>query len=153
MAGRRPKPTHLRLLHGNPGKRPINVNEPKPATEMPVVPEYLSEVANAEWTRMSELLLRLGLLTTLDWTALAAYCTVYARWVEAEAAVKKTGVVVKAPSGYPMISPYYTVANQCLNQMRMFMIEFGLTPASRSRISVNVHEDEDPFENWMRQKG
>jgi P27 family predicted phage terminase small subunit len=152
MAGRRPKPTHLKLLNGNPGKRRINPNEPKPPGEIPVPPDHLGDTAKAEWNRIGEILLRLGLLTTLDRAALAAYCTTYARWIDAEEALKKTGPIVRAPSGYPMISPYLVVANRALEQMRAFMIEFGLTPASRSRISVNVHENEDPFENWIQDK-
>jgi len=30
MAGRKPKPTALKIIEGNPGKRPLNKNEPKP---------------------------------------------------------------------------------------------------------------------------
>jgi P27 family predicted phage terminase small subunit len=152
MAGRRPKPTHLKLLQGNPGKRPINPNEPRPKIEIPPAPEHLSEAAKTEWNRIAEVLARLRLLTALDRAALAAYCTVYARWVEAEEALKKTGPVVKSPSGYPMISPYLVVANRALEQMRAYLVEFGLSPASRSRISVNTHEEPDAFENWMRDK-
>jgi len=152
MAGRRPKPTHLKLLQGNPGKRPINPNEPKPKVEIPPVPEHLTELAKAEWNRIVEVLARLGLLTTLDRSGLAAYCTVYARWVEAEEALKKSGPVVKAPSDYPMISPYLVVANRALEQMRAYMIEFGLTPASRSRISVDANVEDDAFENWIQGK-
>jgi len=48
MAGRRPKPTNLKVLHGNPGKRPLNANEPKPAAEMPSAPDHLGEVAQTE---------------------------------------------------------------------------------------------------------
>src|SRR6516162_9393534 len=32
MRGRRPTPTYLRLLQGNPQHRPINKNEPRPPT-------------------------------------------------------------------------------------------------------------------------
>src|SRR5262245_47442179 len=123
MAGRRPKPTHLRLLQGNPGKRPINKNEPKPAAKPPKPPEHLNAVALAEWNRLSQELSTLGLLTSVDSTAFSAYCMVYARWIDAEEALKKTGPVVRSPSGYPMISPYYTVANQSLQQMRAYLIE------------------------------
>ncbi|MEQ8198694.1 MAG: phage terminase small subunit P27 family, partial [Clostridiaceae bacterium] len=28
--GRKPKPTAIKVLEGNPGKRPLNKNEPKP---------------------------------------------------------------------------------------------------------------------------
>jgi P27 family predicted phage terminase small subunit len=98
---------------------------------------------------MAELLAKLCLLTLLDRSAFAAYCTVYARWVQAEEALKQTGPVVRSPSGYPMLSPYYTVANQCLSQMRAYLIEFGLTPASRSRISVGQDEAQDGMEHFL----
>jgi hypothetical protein len=35
MAGRRPKPTHLKVVTGNPGKRKLNDKEPTPAKEIP----------------------------------------------------------------------------------------------------------------------
>jgi P27 family predicted phage terminase small subunit len=153
MAGRRPKPSNLRLLQGNPGKRALNANEPKPAQVAPNPPEHLSETALKEWSRMSEQLLRLGLLTVADRAAFAAYCTIYARWVDAEESLKKTGPVVRAPSGFPILSPYYTVANQSLQQMRAYLIEFGLTPASRSRISVGQNESNDPMEDFLFGQG
>ena len=153
MAGRKPKPTHLRLLQGNPGKRPLNVNEPKPSLDIPNPPEHLNEVGRKEWTRLAEQLQRLGLLTSVDWTAFAAYCTVFSRWVDAEEALKKTGPVVKSPSGYPIISPFYTVANQSLQQIRSYLTEFGMTPASRSRISLGNPGSKDPMEDFLFGKG
>ena len=152
MAGRRPKPTNLRILQGNAGKRAMNAHEPRPPAQAPEIPAHLNEEARAEWGRMSEILLRIGLLTSIDRAAFAAYCVAWSRWVEAEESLKKSGTVVKAPSGYPMISPYLVISNRAIEQMRAFMVEFGLTPASRSRISVNVHEEDDPFEAWI-QKG
>jgi P27 family predicted phage terminase small subunit len=98
---------------------------------------------------VSEQLLRLGLLTAVDRAAFAAYCTVYARWADAEEALKKTGPVVRSPSGYPMISPYLIVANRALDQMRQYLIEFGLTPASRSRISADATEQHDSVEDFL----
>jgi P27 family predicted phage terminase small subunit len=117
--------------------------------EMPVVPEHLSDAAKTEWTRMGEQLHRLGLLTSIDRSAFAAYCVIYARWVEAEEALKKTGPVVKSPSGFPMLSPFYTVANQSLAQMRAYLTEFGMTPSSRSRTSVRTGENADPLEDFL----
>jgi P27 family predicted phage terminase small subunit len=84
----------------------------------------------------------MGLLTRADRSALAAYCTVYARWVNAEGQVRKFGAIVKSPEkGFPMKSPYLTIADQSLEAMRKLMVEFGLTPSSRSRI--RVFEDPD----------
>lgn len=149
MGGRRPKPSHLKLLQGNPGRRPLNASEPKPPAELPSVPDHLSDSAKLEWEGMGQALLKVGLLTSIDRSAFAAYCTVYARWVEAEVALKQTGPVVRSPSGYPMLNPYYTVANQCLSQMRAYLIEFGMSPASRSRTSVKSGEQEDSLEDFL----
>ncbi|MCC7424457.1 MAG: phage terminase small subunit P27 family [Planctomycetaceae bacterium] len=137
MRGRKPKPTSIRLLEGNPGRRPLNDREPTLQSAMPDCPEYLDDVAKAEWFRTAAVLREMGLLTRADRTALAAYCVAYARWVEAEAQVKRYGTIVKSPDkGFPMKSPYLTVADQALETMRKLMVEFGLTPSSRSRIRV-----------------
>jgi P27 family predicted phage terminase small subunit len=149
VAGRRPKPTHLKLLQGNPGKRAINAHEPKPPVELPTPPNHLSDAAKAEWTHMGQQLLQLGLLTSIDRSGFAAYCVVYSRWAEAEEALKKTGAVVRSPSGKPMISPFYLVATQSLSQMKAFLTEFGMTPSSRSRTSVRSGESADPLEDFL----
>ena len=54
MAGRKPKPTAIKELEGNPGKRKLNKKEPKPDKEMPVCPEWLLPEAKAEWERLCE---------------------------------------------------------------------------------------------------
>jgi P27 family predicted phage terminase small subunit len=136
MRGRKPVPTRLKLMAGNPGKRPINHNEPQPASAFPSCPAELSLVARAEWDRLAPELGELGLLTNLDRAALAAYCGAYALWAEAMAAVQKYGTMVKAPSGYPMQSPYIGLANRQAELMIRLSAEFGFTPASRSRIST-----------------
>jgi P27 family predicted phage terminase small subunit len=137
MRGRKPKPTMTRLLDGNPGKRRINDREPTPPPGVPDCPDHLDDEARAEWFRTAGVLHEMGLLTMADRAALAAYCTVYSRWVHAEAQVKKFGSIVKSPEkGFPMKSPYLTIADQALEAMRKLMVEFGLTPSSRSRIRV-----------------
>jgi P27 family predicted phage terminase small subunit len=137
MRGRKPKPTVLKIREGNPGKRKLNDREPTPPAEIPDRPEMLSGVAAAEWERTVVVLHEMGLLTQADRSALAAYCTAYARWVAAEEQVAKFGTIVKSPDkGFPMKSPYLTIADQALETMRKFMVEFGLTPSSRSRIRL-----------------
>lgn len=151
MRGRKPVPTTLKLLQGNPGRRPLNAAEPAPPVTIPACPEFLDDVARGEWSRTATLLAEMGLLTAADRTALAAYCVAYSRWVEAEAQVKKYGTIVKSPEkGFPMKSPYLTVADQALETMRKLMVEFGLTPSSRSRIRVPAAgEDFDEFAAFL----
>ena len=137
MKGRKPKPTLLKLLDGNPGKRPLNDREPVPPDGVPDCPDFLDDTAREEWFRTAQVLKEMQLLSRADRSALAAYCVAYSRWVQAEAQVKKHGMIVKSPDkGFPMKSPFLSIADQTMEEMRKFMVEFGLTPSSRSRIRV-----------------
>jgi len=82
MRGRRPKPTRMKALTGNPGKRPLNVHEPRPEPAAPDCPPELSPVARQEWKRLTAELVKLNLITHLDRGALATYCGAYALWAE-----------------------------------------------------------------------
>lgn len=136
--GRKPKPTAIKQRDGNPGKRPLNECEPIPPLGIPTCPEFLDESARAEWHRCVAILQEMGILTTADRAALAAYCVAYGRWVDAEEQVRKFGPIVKSPDkGFPMQSPYLSIANHALETMRRLMVEFGMTPSSRSRIRVS----------------
>ena len=136
MRGRKPKPTKLKVVAGNPGKRKLNQSEPSPRVTLPRCPAHLSEPARAEWKRMGKRLRKLGLLTDIDTAAFAAYCAAWGRWVEAEEALIKHGAVVRAPkTGVPMQNPYLSIANTAIRQIREFLTEFGMSPSSRSRVS------------------
>jgi P27 family predicted phage terminase small subunit len=140
------KPTALKKLAGNPGKAPLNENEPKPAITIPECPKHLSRDAKKEWRRITPELERLGLISEVDAAALAAYCQAYGRWVEAEKAIKKHGAIVYSPNGYPQQSPHLAIANKAVEQMRRWLVEFGCTPASRSKVEAKPKEDEaDPW--------
>ena len=153
MQGRKPKPTALKQLAGNPGKRALNKNEPKPSG-VPTCPDHLDVIAKAEWERVSGELVVLGLLTTIDRAALAAYCAAYSRWINAEEQVQRFGAVIKSPkSGFPIQNPYAAIANTAIDQMRKFASEFGMTPASRSRLSVGTPTSADPFTEFMTSIG
>jgi P27 family predicted phage terminase small subunit len=149
MPGRRPKPTELRRAQGNPGHRALNKREPKP-TGVPRCPTHLDDTAKAEWRRVSGELVALGLLTSVDRAALAAYCASYSKWVNADIQIQKFGSVIKSPkSGFPIPNPYCGIGNTALDQMRKFLCEFGMTPASRSRIQVAPTTSVDPFAEFM----
>jgi P27 family predicted phage terminase small subunit len=154
MVGRRPKPTALKLLDGNPGHRAMNNSEPL-FTGIPTCPKHLDKVAKAEWKRVAGELAATGLLTTVDRAALAAYCSAWSRWVTAEEAIQKFGMVIKSPkSGFPIQNPYVGVANTALDHLRKFASEFGMTPSSRSRINVSSTPSAgDPFADFMAHLG
>ena len=60
--GRKPKPTAMKVLEGNPGKRPLNFAEPHSEKKLPHGPEWLEDEAKAEWERLAVPLYNLGLL-------------------------------------------------------------------------------------------
>lgn len=149
MRGRKPIPTAMKLLHGNPGRRPLPANEPAPA---PVVedippPDWLDDEAKAEWLRVAPMLARNGLLTEMDVDALTAYCSAWVRWKKANAEIRRFGMIVKSPNGYPIQSPYLPIANKALLQMRSLMADFGMTPSARTRVQGGDARPtaDDPF--------
>lgn len=150
--GRKPKPTALKILEGNPGKRPLNQKEPKPKRKAPRCPSWLEEEAKREWRRMSKTLEIIGVLTQVDKAAFAGYCQAYARWKEAEEFLSKHGTIFKTPSGYIQQVPQVSIAQTYLKVMKDFCSEFGLTPAARTRIQVDTTETStnDPMEALLR---
>ncbi len=150
--GRKPKPTALKVLEGNPGKRPLNKNEPKPEKKAPKCPSWLEPEAKKEWRRMSKILEELGILTEIDASAFSGYCQAYARWKEAEEFLTKHGTIFKTPSGYIQQVPQVSIAQTYLKIMKDFCSEFGLTPSARSRIhaAVDKKDTDDEMEQLLR---
>lgn len=151
--GRKPKPTAMKVLEGNPGKRPLNAHEPVPPRGNIECPDWLEDEAKREWERLAPSLEAMGVLTTADLTAFAGYCQAYARWREAEEFISQHGSIFQTPSGYVQQVPQVSIAQQNLRIMQSFCSEFGLTPATRSRIITANGGDEwqeDPMENLLK---
>ena len=144
--GRKPTPTAIKELEGNPGKRKLNDREPKPAKKAPSCPQWLEPEGKKEWHRLAGQMERLGILTEVDMAAFAGYCQSYARWKEAEEFVSQHGTIVRTPSGYWQTVPQVSIAQTYLKVMQKLAEQFGLTPSSRSRIIAdatgNPQEDE-----------
>ncbi|WP_026523292.1 phage terminase small subunit P27 family [Butyrivibrio sp. MB2005] len=142
--GRKPKPTAIKVLEGNPGKRKLNKNEIVPEKgKLPKCPDWLEDEAKAEWDRLCKNLFELGILTELDLMPFASYCQAYARWREAEEFISQHGTIVKTKSGYWQQVPQVSISHQNQKIMMQAASEFGLTPSARSRIIAgNAREAE-----------
>jgi P27 family predicted phage terminase small subunit len=148
MPGPRPIPTHLKLLRGNPGHQRLNKNEPQPprTAEPPDCPSFLASYAQDEWHRVAPGLHVMGLLSPLDVMPLAAYCTAYQHWREAEEALAQLaerdpatrGLLIRSTTGEPRLNPLLRAAATCAADMVRFAAEFGFSPAARSRISAGL---------------
>ena len=149
MAGRKPKPTALKVLEGNPGKSPLNDHEPIPPKGELKCPSWLLPEAKKEWKRLASSLEAMGVLTQADLTAFAGYCQAYARWKEAEEFISTHGPIFQTPSGYIQQVPHVSIAQQNLKIMQSFCSEFGLTPATRARIIAGGGGPEDGADDPM----
>jgi P27 family predicted phage terminase small subunit len=141
QVGRKPVPTNLKVLRGNPGNRPLNKNEPKPERSIPRPPKFLNKLAKKEFRRVARLLFPLGLMTELDMPALAAYAESFARWAEAVEKIEGEGMMaVGSKNGHLYQNGYVGIANSAMKQMMSIATEFGMTPSSRARVSVPTNK-------------
>lgn len=144
--GRKPKPTILRLVGGNAGKRPLNKREPKVPAYLSSAPAHLNKDAKREWRRLANDLYRVGLLTKIDRAVLAAYCQAYGRWCQAERELalpheEGGGLTIETSNGNWVQNPLVGIANKAAGDMARFAVEFGMTPSARTRIETEAPID------------
>lgn len=145
--GSKPHPTAIKRLRGNPGRRGLNRDEPKPQAPQSIEPPAeLSPPERKHWQRLAPILLTARLLTEVDLDALRLLCISAATLDEAHEQVKKFGLVIKAPTGFPVQSPYLAIRNKAHEQVCKLLAEFGITPSSRSRVSVPPAQSDSPWE-------
>jgi P27 family predicted phage terminase small subunit len=154
MRGRPPKPTAILKLTGNPGHRPLNDSEPVPPAGVPEMPRGMRKAAQREFKLICEPLREMGLLSSVDGKALMAYCMAYADVEEAERDIRKNGLCMFEDCGEAgtkkKANPAVSIKYKALATMKAFLTEFGLTPASRSRLKVTQKPVVDPGEEFMK---
>jgi P27 family predicted phage terminase small subunit len=134
-----PTPIKLRLLRGNPGRRPIpREPQPKSAAKCPEPPDYVTGYAAREWKWLAPELWALGLLTVLDQTVFAAYCVSYGRWRAAEELLQGEPLVVPGSEGNQVQNPLVRIASQAARDLLRVGSEFGLTPSARARVAAGM---------------
>lgn len=169
MAGRPRKPTHLKLVTGTARTARLNHREPKVQPGAPEAPRHLTARARAFWPKVAKSLASMGVMADVDQHALESLCECYAQVQEARASFKKpltiqrlnktTGelvdeVIAKAGAqtyvsygkdGY-MIRTRPELALIAAADARFVTLlqQFGLTPASRSKVNVIPQQDADP---------
>jgi P27 family predicted phage terminase small subunit len=143
--GRRPKPSYLKVVTGNPGKRPIGEDwvKPEPPKRPIAAPALLDRYAKAEWTRLAPGLHKLGLLTFLDRGPFVAYCQAWSIYRHAQEALDDLsrkddsglgGMLMRTKAGNTIQNPLIGIRNKALRDMVRYAAEFGFTPSARARV-------------------
>jgi P27 family predicted phage terminase small subunit len=148
--GPKPKPTAIKKLAGNPGKRKLNKAEPQPTAGIPPRPECLDDIGAAEWDRVVPELARLGLLTLVDRAALACYCCAWADLVHARKTLGEEGQTFQTDKGYVVPHPCVSIAAAAATRIKAFCAEFGLTPSARARMTLpDGPKPADPLDEFL----
>lgn len=135
--GRKSKPTAVKELAGNPGKRPLNKREPKVANEKPHMPRgVLWEDAKKFWRDNSDFLHGAGLLTKVDGAAFSLMAQSYAIAMAAAKQLEEEGLTVESSRGDDKKNPVATIFSQNASLFRQWANEFGMTPSARAGIEM-----------------
>lgn len=149
-AGRLPKPTALKLVTGNPGKRGLNKQEPDPTYLQDLTPPaWLPAAAQKVWAEEAPKLQRAKLLTEVDVVAFSAFCVSVADFrravtktgddqVKAKLAEDKEGAVQSVGEH---VNPWYIVQSMSQKSFKGWAEKFGMTPQDRTRIAVQPQGD------------
>ena len=139
--GRKPKPTMLRVLQGNPGKRALNDQEPAYRPGAPDKPEFLDDFASEEWDRLTEMLVSARVVTKGDGGILVVACDAYSQLRQCQKFLQEKGSLsydASSVNGGTSYKPYPEVAqrNMARRQYQAALSELGLSPSSRSKVKT-----------------
>lgn len=150
-SGRKPKPTNLKVLQGNPGKRSLKKKEFRPPAEAPPCPPGLSDEARQIWAEQVFDLERFGILSRLDGTTLEAFVNNLAMMRKMQRFIDENGVTYEShtKNGFSIRKrPEMAILNECQRNHARFVSEFGLSPASRARIPHDPNQGKLFQDDW-----
>lgn len=154
--GRPPKPSNLRRLQGNPGKRPLPAREPTPPAGEIKPPSWLKGKGRAAWRRLLPLLESMRVMTPADCEALALGCDALGEYVELRDIIRRGGRTYQTTtqSGAIMYRtrPEVALAADAWRKADHILSAFGLTPSARSKVQTVAEIQRDPFEEFLGRK-
>lgn len=154
MSGPPKTPTHLRLVKGNPSKRAINKKEPKPPSGVPPIPKHFDKRGKYWFKRMGEELDAVGVMSTLDAKALELLVEAYTEYRHHCEVLDEEGYTYQTGSatGEKIVKAHPAAAMKAdaWKRIRAMLSEFGMTPASRSKVEIKAPAGEDPFAEFLK---
>lgn len=126
-----------------------NKNAPKANGRCPDAPDYFDDDELQKWHELTDDLQTMGIMSSDCREQMIAYCTAYAGYMQCRREVEKEGMVIDSKDGSKR-NPRMTDLHKFLEQMNRLRPEFGLTPASRSKlVSMKSDEEENPMEHLV----
>jgi P27 family predicted phage terminase small subunit len=140
MASPKPKPTHLKLLTGNPGKRKLNKNEPCAASSLPHPPSWLTARAKAIFRLLVKRIDGMGYASSSHTESLGLCAWRLDQVEQCEAVIRTEGMTygTETMGGSTMwrSRPEVALQSEAARHAQSLLCEFGLTPSSASKVSV-----------------
>lgn len=95
------------------------------------------------------ILREVGIVKAPDFLALECLCRAYETATEAESAINKVGLLVKAGRGSVAVNPLWRVSRDARMQMLTACKELAMTPAARAHLggAADGHGSEAPRRN------
>jgi P27 family predicted phage terminase small subunit len=161
--GPAPEPTVISMLKGNPSKKAANASEPTPEAvpeDFPP-PKTLDGKAVEVWRDIVKLLSSSRVLTKSDIPVLVRYCIETVLYLACYEKVKTAGEEYihwepdpnrtdgKLRIKYTQVAPWATQMHRHHAAMLRIEQEFGMTPSSRSQVSVHGNSSPtSPLAQW-----
>lgn len=152
---KRHKPTALKKIEGTYRKDRVAKNELTPTIAIGVEPpESLNEWGVQLWNQVTADYCKIGLITSVDLASLTAVCIEWGRYCEANDIIQAQGLQIEEPvysqkgelvGTRTVTNTMVKVASDSFKNYTRMCIEFGLTPASRVKISVPEKVSNDRF--------
>jgi P27 family predicted phage terminase small subunit len=145
-------PLEEKRILGKSAKKKTPLRDmPKIETDsIPAPPDGLNKYALEEWHRLAPCMWEIGTLTTGDVEILASYCLSFAQEKAAQAELdmlsqesRRHGLLAKTTNGNIIQNPLIGIVNTARRDKVRYMMELGLTPAARTRITITEPKDKN----------
>jgi len=140
------KPTELKLLKGTARPCRMNPDEPDQSSGLPVAPSHLGTIAREHFDILVKRIDDMGYASDSFTEVLALASEAFETWQLCNAVIAEIGMVGLIPNSYGDIvrkeNPEVAIRQKAWQTYRMCLVEMGLTPASKSKVSAKKKEPE-----------
>tara|TARA_R110002050_G_scaffold26276_6_gene69466 strand:- start:90 stop:566 length:477 start_codon:yes stop_codon:yes gene_type:complete len=154
--GRKKTPTKIKEMQGTLEKSRTIENEMvvDQVSELPIVPEWLSEIGKKEFVKVTKQLFNLGMLYVVDLKLVEAYSNEISLYLECEMKLRKENRIDDFVSTEGVLlrrqaSPLLKMKNDALNNSLKLAAQFGLTPVARASIAAPVTSNNTQINNYF----